>query len=125
MSNDAFVALPVLPLIIAVALLGFALARGVHAPGAIFNAAAGLALAGLLAEILGGEGQEAFDGRLLAEIVAFIVELTIALTSLAYFVYRSRTSAIAVRIGLAVHALLAAALLAFVIALANANFAWH
>ena len=127
MSNDVFVELPALPLFLALALLILALARGVLAPGAVFNSVVGLALAVLMAKVLSEEGHEAFDGRLLAEIAVFVVELVIALTSLFFFVSRTRTRtlAIAVRIGLAVHVLLAAALLAFAISFANANFAWH
>lgn len=125
MSNDVFVELPALPLFLALALLILALARGVLAPGAVFNSVVGLALAVLMAKVLSEEGHEAFDGRLLAEIAVFVVELVIALTSLFFFVSRTRTLAIAVRIGLAVHVLLAAAVLAFAILFANANFAWH
>ena len=125
MSNDVFVELPALPLFLALALLILALARGVLAPGAVFNSVVGLALAVLIAKVLSEEGHEAFDGRLLAEIAVFVVELVIALTSLFFFVSRTRTLAIAVRIGLAVHVLLAAAVLAFAILFANANFAWH
>lgn len=125
MSNDVFVELPALPLFLALALLILALARGVLAPGAMFNSVVGLALAVLMAKVLSEEGHEAFDGRLLAEIAVFVVELVIALTSLFFFVSRTRTLAIAVRIGLAVHVLLAAAVLAFAILFANANFAWH
>jgi hypothetical protein len=124
-SNDVFVELPALPLFLALALLILALARGVLAPGAMFNSVVGLALAVLMAKVLSEEGHEAFDGRLLAEIAVFVVELVIALTSLFFFVSRTRTLAIAVRIGLAVHVLLAAAVLAFAILFANANFAWH
>jgi uncharacterized membrane protein len=124
-SNDVFVELPALPLFLALALLILALARGVLAPGAVFNSVVGLALAVLMAKVLSEEGHEAFDGRLLAEIAVFVVELVIALTSLFFFVSRTRTLAIAVRIGLAVHVLLAAAVLAFAILFANANFAWH
>jgi len=124
-SNDVFVELPALPLFLALALLILALARGVLAPGAVFNSVVGLALAVLIAKVLSEEGHEAFDGRLLAEIAVFVVELVIALTSLFFFVSRTRTLAIAVRIGLAVHVLLAAAVLAFAILFANANFAWH
>ena len=125
MSNDVFVELPALPLFLALALLILALARGVLAPGAVFNSVVGLALAVLMAKVLSEEGHEAFDGRLLAEIAVFVVELVIALTSLLFFVSRTRRLAIAVRIGLAVHVLLAAAVLAFAILFANANFAWH
>lgn len=125
MSNDVFVELPALPLFLALALLILALARGVLAPGAVFNSVVGLALAVLMAKVLSEEGHEAFDGRLLAEIAVFVVELVIALTSLSFFVSRTQTLAIAVRIGLAVHVLLAAAVLAFAILFANANFAWH
>ena len=125
MSNDVFVELPALPLFLALALLILALTRGVLAPGAVFNSVVGLALAVLMAKVLSEEGHAAFDGRLLAEIAVFVVELVIALTSLFFFVSRTQTLAIAVRIGLAVHVLLAAAVLAFAILFANANFAWR
>jgi len=125
LSNDTFVALPVVPLLLALALFILAQARGVLAPGAAFNAVVGLALAVLLATILSEEGNEALDGRLFSEFAVFVAELVIAVTSLFFFTGRTRPLAIAVRIGLGVHVLLAAAVFAFAIALTNANFAWR
>ena len=125
MSNDAFVAIPALPLILALALLGLALARGVIAPGAAFIAVVGLGLTVVMAMVLSEEAGAAFDGRLLAEIALFAAELIIALTSLLFFTSRTRTLRLAVYFGLVAHVLLAGALLGFAISFANANFAWH
>lgn len=125
MSNDAFVILPALPLILALACLGLALPRGVLAPGAAFNLLLGLGLAVVMAMALSQEGGERLDGRLAAEIVILIVEAVVALTSLFYFVSHTRALRIAVIVGLGVHVALATALLAFAISFANADFAWH